>query len=132
MPKMRITISPSDKESRAAKGLISTLILLSKEGGVNCQLASPTEATIEGDEGTLLEILDQIDRSRSVQEERGFAIAMEFEKCGNRPFARREMGVLENNPAVQTCSTELPRKAKNDKERLHDMVLERLARHIKG
>jgi uncharacterized protein YqgV (UPF0045/DUF77 family) len=132
MSRMRVTIYPSDKENRTAKGLISALILLSKERGVNCQLASPTEATIEGDQDTLLEILDQIDRSQSVQKERGFAIAMGFEKCGNGPFARREIEVLENNKAVQTCSTEPPLKTKKDKERLHDMVLERLAGRIKG
>jgi uncharacterized protein YqgV (UPF0045/DUF77 family) len=129
MPKMRVTISPSDSENGIIKGFISSLILLSKGKGVNCQLTSPTEATIEGDEDTLLEILDQIDRSQSVQNGRGFAIAMEFEKCRNKTFTRREIGILESNTA-ETCSPELPEKAKKDKERLHDMVLERLARHI--
>ena len=100
MSKMRVTISPSDKESRAAKGLISTLILLSKERGVNCQLASPTEATIEGDEGTLLEILDQIDSSRSIREKMGVAIATEFEKSRNKlsPFLFLFIPSLNNTP----------------------------------
>ncbi len=130
MPKMRITISPSDSENRIIKGFISSLILLSKGKGANSQLISPTEATIEGDQDTLLEILDQIDGSEPVQEERGFAIAIEFEKCRNKPFARGE--ILENNKAVQTCTAELSQRVKKEKERLHDMVLERLARRIKG
>jgi uncharacterized protein YqgV (UPF0045/DUF77 family) len=130
MSKMRVTISPLDKDNRTAKGLVSTLILLSKERGVNCQLASPTEATIEGDEYTLLEILDRIDTGRSIQEKIGIAIATEFEKSRNKLFPQRESEFTESKTAGQTCSQELLEETKKDKERLHNMVLERLARRI--
>ena len=131
MPKMRVTVSPSDKENRIVKALISSLILLSKGKGADCQLISPTEATIEGDRDTLLEILDQIDRSLSVQGERGFTIAMEFEHCRNKPFTRREIGALGSNIAGETGSLKQHVEAKKDKDVLHDMVLARLARRIK-
>ena len=131
MAKMRIAVPPSHKERKIMGDFMTSLILASKQRGAECQLMSPTCATIEGDEETLLEILDHIDNFSFSPAINNVAITMEFNEGKDKSLTRPEIEFMSSTMPKDAVSKRSRDREKTDKK-LHDMVLKRLAKHIKG
>lgn len=127
MPKMKIAFPTPNRRNPDMGDLIASFILLSKEKGVKCKLTLPTEAIIEGDKETLLEILDELESTSTSTADNKFAISVEFDGSDDKSFTK-EGEILTPEIVEELESRE---KSKTRKKILHNMVMKRLKRYIK-
>ena len=128
MPKMKIVFPPLNNGRNPDMGLlIASFILLSKEKGVKCKLTLPTEAIIEGDKETLLEILDELESTSTSTADNKFAISVEFDGSDDKHFTQE--GELLTPELVEEARSR--EKSKTRKKILHNMVMKRLQRYVK-
>ncbi len=127
MPKMKIALPPPNRRDPDMGGLMASFMLLSKEKGVECKLTFPTEAIIEGDKETLLEILDELDSTSISTADNKFAISVEFDGSDDEPFTQE--GEFLTPEIVEEAR--FRDKSKTSKTILHDMVMKRLKRYVK-
>lgn len=80
MPSMEITLIQLDGEKTPAMATyITSIVILSKEKGAECELTS-SGAIIEGNKETLLEILNEIDNVSLKKVGMKFKVALNFAK----------------------------------------------------
>lgn len=91
MPTMKIAFPPLNNGRNPDMSLLlASFILLSKEKGVKCKLTLPTEAIIEGDKETLLEILDELESTSTSTADNKFAISVEFDGSDDKHFTQED------------------------------------------
>ncbi|MBI2486467.1 MAG: hypothetical protein HYW01_05830 [Deltaproteobacteria bacterium] len=127
MPKMKIAFHAPNRRDPDMGDLMASFILLSKEKGVKCKLTFPTEAIIEGDKKTLLEILDELDSTSFSTADNKLAISVEFDGSDDKPFTQ-EGEFLTPEIVEEAISRE---KSKTSKKIIHNMVMKRLQRYVK-
>jgi len=131
MSLMKIAVFPMDAERTLGIGdFVMTFLLLSKQRGAECKPTS-SGAVIEGDNETLLEILDQINRTSFGALENRVAISMEFNESTNKPPTQSEIR-LPDEMIIKGANVKVRRqKTESDMRALHDKVGDRLARYVK-
>ena len=113
MSKMKITFPPPDIGKPDFGDFITSFILLSKQKGVKCELIFPTEAIIEGNRETLLEILDELDNKHFGNIDKNVGISVEFDESDYKTFTRMEdsslrMRILEEAESKKLWQTQIP------------------------
>jgi len=131
MSTMRIAVFPMDSERTLGIGdFIMSFMILSKEKGVECRPTS-SGAIIDGDNETLLEILDQINATSFGALANRVAISMEFDEDINEASSQSQFR-LPGQLVVKRVSAEVARKRGETNIRmLHDRVVNRLDRYVK-
>lgn len=131
MSLMKIAVFPMDAERTLGIGdFVMTFLLLSKQKGAECKPTS-SGAVIEGDNETLLEILDQINSTSFGAIANRVAISMEFNESTDKPLTQSEIR-LPNEVIVKGANAKVLRqKTESDIRALHDKVVDRLAKYVK-
>lgn len=105
MSKIKIAVSPWGTRKTGMGDFISSLILISKEKRVQCQLTSPTGVVIEGDKETLLEILNELDNGSFNKLINGVSITMEFDGSAMIDLSQAEIEFL-NREVVKRANSQ--------------------------
>ena len=131
MSTMKIAVFTMDAERSLGIGdFMMSFLLVSKEKGVECRPTS-TGAIIEGDNETLLEILDHINNTSFSTIGNRVAISMDFDESADKSLIHSEIK-LPSEVIVKGINTERPRqKSKSDIRTLHDKVVNRLSRYVR-
>lgn len=131
MSTMKIAVFTMDSERSLGIGdFIMSFMILSKEKGVECRPTS-SGAIIDGDNETLLEILDQINCTSFGELSNRVAISMEFDEDSNEASVKLEFK-LPRELIVKGASVKMPRqKRETDMRILHDRVVNRLSKYVR-
>ncbi|MGH7793079.1 MAG: thiamine-binding protein [Thermodesulfobacteriota bacterium] len=131
MSLMKIAVFPMDAERTLGIGdFLMTFLLLSREKGVECRPTS-SGAVIEGDNETLLEILDRINSTSFGALGNRVAISMEFNESRDGSPTQSEIRLPNELIVTGTHLKEGRRKTESGMRALHDKVVDRLARYVK-
>ncbi len=131
MSTMRIAVFPMDSERTLGIGdFIMSFIILSREKGAECRPTS-SGAVIDGDNKTLLEILDLINATSFGALANRVAISMEFDERSGEAPAQSEFK-LPGELIVKGAGVGIARQTgETDMRMLHDRVVNRLERYVK-